>query len=231
MNQGFAQLIGDLSKAFKPNQWLLSTTVLARPNGADATYDIPQLMQNFDWVSLQFDFYSSYGGRTEHIAPLYGTNNVNINSTVQYWIGKGVPSENLILGISAAGLSFTLENPNNHGLNAPSSHAGNEGPFTSVPGTMAYYEICNNTQNGWNVVHDKMGTYAYHGDQWVSFDDVENVRVKAKYIHDMGLGGGMLWSLDFDDFHGSCGCGKYPLLTALNQDLRGNAGKQIDNCT
>lgn len=115
-----------------------------------------------------------------------------------------------------------MENADDHGLGAPSNSPGMEGPFTSLPGTLAYYEICNNTQhNGWTVVqNDGAGPYAYHGDQWVSYDNVENIRAKAKYVLDNNLGGAMIWTLDFDDFRGSCGCGNYPLLTALNQAIR-----------
>lgn len=233
VKQGFTQLVSDLSKAFKPNGWLLSATVSADPSAVDASYDVPQLMDHFDWISLMtYDYYNSYGGQTEHIAPLYATNNLNIDATVKYWIKKGVPPHNLIVGISTAGLSFTLKNPKNNGLYAPSSGPGETGTGTNIPGSLAYYEICNKTkQNGWTVVRDQIGPYAYHDNQWVSFDDVENIHAKAKYIRDMNLGGGMVWTLDFDDFRGSCGCGKYPLLTALNQDLRHIDRKSVENCT
>lgn len=77
----------------------------------------------------------------------------------------------------------------------------------------------------------RIGPYAYHSNQWVSYDDVENIRTKAKFMRDLNLGGGMIWALDLDDFSGSCGCGKYPLLTTLNQVLRNTGGPKVDNCT
>lgn len=226
--QGFAKLIRDLSKAFIPNEWLLSVAVstnVAAFNGT-ASYDVPQLNRYCDWISLMTrDYYSTpENNRTELIAPLRASNKIDIDSTVKYWIQNGAAPEKLILGIPTHGLSFTLENPENHDLGAPSYEPGRAGAFSSMLGTLAFYEICNNTQhNGWTVVqnpNNENGLYAYHGDQWVSFDNVENVRAKAKYIHDMKLGGAMVWTLDFDDFRGSCGCGKYPLLTALNQAIR-----------
>ena len=38
----------------------------------------------------------------------------------------------------------------------------------------------------------------------------------------MGLSGGMVWSLEFDDFKGKCGGGNYPLLTKIYDMLNGN---------
>lgn len=128
-----------------------------------------------------------------------------------------------------------MANPQNHGFNAPSIGGGEAGAFTGAPGNLAYYEICEKTKRqGWTVVRDpsnKIGPYAYKGNQWVSFDDAENIRVKANYICEKNLGGGMFWALDFDDFRGSCGCGKYPLITTLNQVIRGVGGPSVNNCT
>lgn len=65
-----------------------------------------------------------------------------------------------------------------------------------------------------------MGPYAYKGNQWVSFDDINMIRKKSQYVLDMGLGGGMIWALDLDDFRGTCGCEKHPLLKTINRILR-----------
>ncbi len=64
-----------------------------------------------------------------------------------------------------------------------------------------------------------MGPYAFKGDQWVGFDDVDTIAYKTKYIKEMGLGGGMIWALDLDDFTNRCGCEKYPLLRTINRGL------------
>lgn len=41
------------------------------------------------------------------------------------------------------------------------------------------------------------------------------------WLKDEGFGGIMVWSVDMDDFRGQCGAGKYPLLKALNGELKG----------
>lgn len=67
----------------------------------------------------------------------------------------------------------------------------------------------------------RIGPYAYLRDQWVSFDGIGMIRHKSEYIKAMGLGGGMIWALDLDDFRNICGCEEYPLLRTINRVLRG----------
>jgi chitinase len=63
--------------------------------------------------------------------------------------------------------------------------------------------------------------FAYHGDQWVGFDDERSLRTKINWLKTEGFGGIMVWSVDLDDFRGHCGTGKYPLLKAMHKELEG----------
>jgi chitinase len=54
--------------------------------------------------------------------------------------------------------------------------------------------------------------------------------LQSKFIKENRLGGGMVWAVDLDDFHNSCGCGKNPLLSTINQELRNRRGN-TNNCT
>lgn len=81
------------------------------------------------------------------------------------------------------GQSFQLVDVKNNGLNAKAPGPGQAGEFTRAAGFLAYYEICDRLYNkGWTVVKDelkRMGPYAYKGNQWVSFDDAEMIRMKV----------------------------------------------------
>lgn len=229
------------TEEFKPRGWLLSAAVSPSKMVIDAGYDISKLAKYFDWISVMtYDFHGNWDRQTGHVAPLYyypgdKWDYFNSNFTINYWINGGAPSRKIVMGVPCYGQSFVLSSAQNFGLNAPSYGPGEAGKYTRAGGFLSYYEICDKTnKNGWSVVRDpqkRIGPYAHQGNQWVSYDDVENVRAKAQLMRDLNLGGGMIWALDLDDFTGSCGCGKYPLLTTMNQVLRGTGGPKLDNCT
>lgn len=54
----------------------------------------------------------------------------------------------------------------------------------------------------------------------MSFDDAQQIKLKAELIKKLGLGGGMVWALDLDDFKNRCGCEPSPLLRTMNRVLR-----------
>ena len=128
------------------------------------------------------------------------------------------------MGMPTYGQSFSLADNSVNGLNARSYGKGEAGQFTRAGGFLAYYEMCYKIKSGgWTVVKDpkkRMGPYAYKGGQWFSFDDADMIRYKSEYIRHMGLGGGMIWALDLDDFRNRCGCEAHPLLRTINRVLR-----------
>lgn len=127
------------------------------------------------------------------------------------------------------GQAFSIHDPHaGTGLNSPAS-AGAAGEFTKAAGFLSYYEICDRIKNrNWKVIQDpqrRMGPFAFKGNQWVSFDDANMIRQKAQFIRDMGLGGGMVWALDLDDFKGRCGEGQHPLMHTLQLVLADGPNK------
>ena len=101
-------------------------------------------------------------------------------------------------------------------------------PFKTVAeGYIAYFEICEALQkNGWKVTEDPnqingpytVSTASAVGSQiWVGYDDVSMVTKKSNYLVSRGLGGAMVWEVSLDDYRGSCGAGKNPLIKAISR--------------
>lgn len=54
----------------------------------------------------------------------------------------------------------------------------------------------------------------------ILFDATVLFEFQTAWLKEQGFGGIMVWSIDMDDFTGRCGAGKYPLLKALNEELK-----------
>jgi len=226
----FTAWVSELRAAFKPKGLLLSAAVSPSKKIMDVGYDIPSISRDLDWINVMtYDYHGQWDKKTGHVAPFYGHPDddyfyFNANYTMNYWIESGAPPSKLVMGMPLYGQSFTLNNKKENGLNAPAKSGGAAGPATRAKGFLAYHEICRNIQSGWTIVKDdanppRMGPYAYNKDQWVGFDDKDMIRRKSQYVRDMGLGGGMVWALDLDDFKNKCGEGRYPLMNTIREVL------------
>jgi len=118
------------------------------------------------------------------------------------------------------GRSFTLSREEKNGLQAPAPQKGMAGPYTREPGSLGYNEICESfRKEKWTVVNDPyhLAPYAYRERQWVGYDDIESIALKARIAVNMNLGGGMVWSIETDDFLGECHGVKFPLIQTINK--------------
>ncbi|XP_070951333.1 acidic mammalian chitinase-like isoform X1 [Macaca nemestrina] len=138
---------------------------------------------------------------------------------VNSWKSPGAPAEKLIVVFGAYAHTFTLTNPANHGLDAPTSGPGTAGPHTQEAGTLAYLEFCCFLKGATDVWNDPQEVpYTYMGNQWMGYDNSKSFTLK--WLLKNRFGGAMVWAIDLDDFTGTfCGPGKYPLMKALESAL------------
>uniref|UniRef100_A0A8W7PBJ2 Chitin-binding type-2 domain-containing protein n=1 Tax=Anopheles coluzzii TaxID=1518534 RepID=A0A8W7PBJ2_ANOCL len=182
---------------------------------------------------LSYDYHSAYEPAVNHHSPLFSLeeaseynfdSELNIDYSVKFYLKAGADREKLVLGIPTYGRSYTLYNPDATDIGAPADGPGEQGDATREKGYLAYYEICSSLKdsNDWTVVQPNpkaMGPYAYKGNQWVGYDDEAIARRKAKYVAENGLGGIMFWSIDNDDFRGTCHGKPYPIIEAAKEAL------------
>ncbi|XP_063982354.1 chitinase-like protein 3 [Diachasmimorpha longicaudata] len=229
--KNYVELLKLMRSRFDEEGFLLSAAVAASASSAWKSFDIPEISKYLDFINIMaYDFHVPKNGVTGLNAPFRASPSdtpqdkaLTVEATVKYWLDQGAPKEKLVLGMPLYGRSFTLSNPLVNGVGAPIRGTGISGPYTREPGVLAYNEICEmQSQGGWNVIFDAdhLVPYAIRGNQWVSYDNVESIREKAKLVKELGLAGAMVWSVESDDFRGVCG-EPYPLLKTINAVLRG----------
>ncbi|XP_045772482.1 mucin-5AC isoform X2 [Maniola jurtina] len=174
-------------------------------------------------------------------------NELNIDYTIKFYLENGADRDKLVLGIPTYGRSYTLFNADAVEIGSPADGPGEQGDATREKGYLAYYEICEalkpktkkraiasdeyseeeeeedseeEEEKEWNIMYpnrNAMGPVAYRGNQWVGYDDIDIVKKKAEYVAENGLGGIMFWSIDNDDFRGTCHGKPYPLIEAAKE--------------
>lgn len=71
--QYFAQFVRELSEAFKPRGWLLSSAVSPSKTVIDAGYEVPTLSRYFDWIAVMaYDYHGQWDKQTgKNVAYLF----------------------------------------------------------------------------------------------------------------------------------------------------------------
>lgn len=171
--------------------------------------------------------HSNEFGSIEHLASL-------IHGNIGHRMAK------TIFAIQSYGRSWQLETgstdsgvPPVMGLRQP----GAEGQVSRQPGLLSYPEICANLPHADNRLieydryqlrngSDANGAYAYrlpdrngaHG-IWIGYEDPSSVADKVKMALECGVMGFSLVDLNHDDFRGTCGGEKFPLLSAISKNV------------
>ncbi|XP_076659633.1 chitinase-3-like protein 2 isoform X1 [Halictus rubicundus] len=227
----FTQLLEELRREFqRAKETLILSVAVAAPEAiVEQSYDVPEMAKYVDFINLMsydYHFYVWYYPITGLNAPLLPCSTdsgylstLNVNFSAHYWFSKGMPKEKIIIGIPTFGHTYSLDNPLNHGLLAPTNGVGKLGTL----GFVAYFEVCQFLQNGAKSVFDNESKvpYAYKDKEWISYDDVASVRDKAEWIRANNFGGAMIFSLNVDDWNCLCKMNEsFPLTRTITEVLR-----------
>ncbi|XP_041439779.1 acidic mammalian chitinase isoform X2 [Xenopus laevis] len=237
----FTTLVQELHSAFeeeasqtKNTRLLLTAAVASDISKINAGYQIPEISQVLDHIYVMtYDLHGSWEGFTGENSPLFSApsadgyrSHLNVYYVMNYWVTNGAPASKLFVGFPIYGHTFNLKDASDNSIGAPTTGPGSAGPFTLQPGLLAYYEICtflkNEATKMWSFSEDV--PYAYHGNEWVGYDNIISFKLKAEWLIQSNFGGAMVWSLDMDDFTGTfCNQGKFPLISSLKSTFRFNA--------
>ena len=102
------------------------------------------------------------------------------------------------------------------------------GRYLSVPGRLAYHDICERLSSGnLTKVFDSysMAPYAHENltKTWVSYDDLESVRIKCRWTMEKSYAGVVFWDISLDDYNGSCSAITFPLVRGAMSTLAPSA--------
>ena len=137
---------------------------------------------------------------------------VNNLLTNHQFPNQSTPPSKINVGVATYGRTFagvTFPSPlpgQPFGPGAPFRFAGGAGFYTQQAGMLGYYEILGNLKTnfyeGTQTNPLTMTAYAWGTKQqaWASYDSVATAASKGQYILNNGLGGGMIYALDFDNF-------------------------------
>ncbi|XP_013106880.1 chitinase-3-like protein 1 [Stomoxys calcitrans] len=232
----FLQLIKELKEGLEPFGYILTAAVGSVEFSANLSYDIPEMMKYLDFVNVMaYDLHGPWDSVVGINAPLYSgrldtskrAKMLNFDAIVKYWLNQGGRRDKLVMGVPFYGRSFTLEDPNNHGVGAPQIGRGMAGQYSVEPGVIGYNELCEKFQTEKNAWHlewesDQKVPYAYNDRNWVGYENEKSIALKSEYVLKEDLAGIMVWSIESDDFRGTCSAMRYPLLTLINNILNGS---------
>jgi len=201
----FAALVSELRTALLAAEIPLLTAAIPSQDWNNA-YDLNSLKNNFDWFGIMtYDFYGSWESISGHQSALYsyGSQNLSVDKAVKYYLGRGVPAEQLCIGIPFGGYL----------LNSQGLFKSNSG------GSSVSYVAANEKINqGWEYLWDDNCKVPYLQNpahtQLITYDDTISVKLKSAYIIKNNLKGTIIWKIGRD-----YSAGKTPLLKSLGDYL------------
>jgi len=131
-------------------------------------YDVPTIAKYVDWIGvMDYDFHGSWDKVTGHIAPLYfnpgdSEDFLNVDYSIRYWIKAGAPRSKLVMGVPLYGQTFTLAEPANNGLYAPTYGPGRSYLDLSTHSIMPNAQCNSGRYMGQIRAHSKLARFMLH---------------------------------------------------------------------
>ena len=157
---------------------------------------------------MSYDLHGTWDSTNKFLGPYIAahTNLTEIDSALSLLWRNNINPRNVVLGLGFYGRSFTLADPNCTTARCIFTSGAKAGPCTQSVGTLSFSEIERIIASGAKVI--KYDTAAvkmvvYDTDQWVSYDDVETLKMKVQYANAHCLSGTMVWAASLDSANGS----------------------------
>ncbi|TXG49067.1 hypothetical protein EZV62_024942 [Acer yangbiense] len=180
---------------------ILTAAVHYSPNPiGPASYPIGSMQRYLNWVHVMaYDFYApTWSNFTGAQAALYDpSSNTNADYGIGTWINEGLSADKIVLSLPFYGYAWTLVNLADNSIGAPAT-----GPAITPGGDMSFKDIKDYiSRHGATVMYNATYevNYCSIGTSWISFDDVEVVKIKVSYAKKRNLLGYFVWQVSHDD--------------------------------
>ncbi len=195
------QLVTELRTALGPDK-IIS---LATPgsNWFGQWFDLVAMAPYVDWYGVMtYSFAaSSWSDVAGHNSALWSTDELSLDSAMDYYLGRGIAKSKLLIGLPFFGERFD-------GASLPGDSLANRDG-----GLMDYSNIAGLIGNGWTKVVDSVAGVPYltkvGSPGFITYEDAWSIGLKCAYLDAEGFRGAIIWHLGEDRVSGS-----QPLLTA-----------------
>ena len=192
---------------------LLLTTAVPAPEKFAANYNITQDQENLDWFCLMtYDFYGGWDTTTGHLTNLYNAvgdpkeNDLkgSIDKTIKLFRDQyNVEPQKLMVGAAFYGRGLQEVDSVNNGLFQPGKAFAEDDGL----GFRNYSYVDTLLERGFRKYWDESAQagWLYNTDKKIFFtyDDVQSIALKARYVDAYNLGGIMFWEIGGDDKNGT----------------------------
>ncbi len=190
--------------------YLLSIATATSPVYMDNT-DLGSAHRPLDFINVMtYDFAGPWTDTVWHHTNLQaptsnGSSRRGVDLAIDRHIRAGVPQDKLVIGVAFYGRGWTGVD----GLNRPANDSAFSASYHDIA---ARYLTDAEFVRRWDT--ESAAPYLWNATSgtFLSYDDAESIREKAKFVKDMGLRGAMFWQ------YGSDTTGT--LVNALYEDLR-----------
>jgi chitinase len=197
----------------------LTAFLPANPVALDAGFETAKVFRLLTFGTVQgYDYHGTWEALTNQQSSLRSPAadptkaNFSSQTAVDAVLSRGASRDKVVLGVPFYGHGWTGVANTDNGLFQPATGAA---PASFEAGTEDYRKLKELAANGaFKVYRDPVAGHAwlFDGSTFWTYDDPIEMKRKAQYITQRGLGGAMIWSLDGDTSTGE-------LITALHSGL------------
>lgn len=159
--------------------------------------EMEKLHRYLDWINIMtYDFYTPGSKTTGHHTALFSSGSPwNAHAFVEQHLGAGIPAKKIVLGAAFYGRGFAGANREKEGLLQPYEKYAGDYPFSRI-----VKEVLNDSAfvRRWDRKAKAPYLWNEQTATFISYDDPDSLREKARYIRRRGLGGIMYWEHSHD---------------------------------